>query len=60
MPLKRCQSEGESGWKWGDSGHCYVGPDAKAKAIAQGVAIGGGELREHRMRKLRKRLGLRI
>lgn len=53
MPLKRCSSNGQSGWKWGDSGKCYVGPDAKAKAVAQGVAIGGGKLG-----KLRKRLGL--
>ena len=53
MPLTRCTSEGKSGWRWGTSGKCYTGPDAKAKAIAQGVAIGGGKLD-----KLRKRLGL--
>lgn len=39
MPLKRCGADG-SGWKFGDSGKCYTGPDAKAKAIAQGVAMG--------------------
>lgn len=39
MPLKQCQIGGKSGWKWGDSGKCYTGPDAKKKAIAQAIAI---------------------
>lgn len=60
MPIKRCESDGKPGYKWGDAGKCYTGKDAKAKAIAQGVAIGGGELRERRMMKLRKALGLRV
>ena len=51
MPLQRCTAEGASGWRWGESGKCYVGPDAKAKAIAQGVAIGEGELKMARLRK---------
>lgn len=38
MPLKSCTVGGKSGWKWGDSGKCYTGPDAKAKATAQGQA----------------------
>lgn len=38
MPLKKCSSGGNSGWKWGDSGHCYTGPDGKKKAIKQGYA----------------------
>ncbi len=41
MPLKRCQHNGKSGWKWGNSGKCYTGPGAKQKAIKQGVAIEG-------------------
>ena len=41
MPLKRCSESKESGWKWGDSGKCYTGRDAKKKAIKQGVAIEG-------------------
>jgi hypothetical protein len=41
VPLKECNNEGKSGWKWGDSGHCYTGPGAKKKAIKQGVAIEG-------------------
>jgi len=40
MPLKRCQSNGEDGWKWGDEGKCYTGRDAKRKALNQGIAIG--------------------
>ena len=39
MPLKECQIDGRKGWKYGDSGKCYTGPDAKKKAIAQGIAI---------------------
>lgn len=39
MPLKRCQKKGKKGWKWGDSGFCYTGKDAKEKAAKQGRAI---------------------
>lgn len=41
MPLKKCNNDGKSGWKWGDSGKCYTGPGAKKAAIKQGVAIEG-------------------
>jgi hypothetical protein len=41
MPLKKCSENEKSGWKWGDSGKCYTGKDAKKKAIKQGVAIEG-------------------
>lgn len=41
MPLEKCKKGGKSGWKWGDSGACYVGPGAKKKAIKQGIAIEG-------------------
>jgi len=44
MPLKRCQENNQQGWKWGDEGKCYVGPDAKEKALQQGRAIGDYEL----------------
>lgn len=40
MPIKECQINGEKGYKWGDQGKCYIGPDAKQKAINQGIAIG--------------------
>ena len=39
MPLKKCTSGGKSGYKWGDAGKCYTGPDAKKKALQQGRAI---------------------
>ena len=39
MPLKPCYKNGQPGWKYGDHGHCYTGPDAKQKAIKQAVAI---------------------
>ena len=40
MPVKECQINGQKGYKWGDQGKCYVGRDAKQKAINQGIAIG--------------------
>lgn len=40
MPIKRCSIDGKSGYKWGDEGKCYTGPDAKKKAIKQAIAIG--------------------
>ena len=39
MPLMRCTKDGESGWKFGESGHCYTGEGAKEKAAKQGQAI---------------------
>ena len=39
MPIKSCQKGNKSGFKWGDSGTCYTGPEAKKKAHKQGVAI---------------------
>lgn len=43
MPLKKCSEDKKSGWKWGDSGKCYTGPEGKKQAIKQGVAIEGPE-----------------
>ena len=43
MPLKTCNVDGKSGYKWGDQGKCYTGPGAKNKALKQGVAIEGPE-----------------
>ena len=43
MPLKKCSEDQKSGWKWGDSGKCYTGPEGKKKAIRQGISIEGPE-----------------
>lgn len=43
MPLKKCTIDNNSGYKWGNKGKCFTGPDAKKKAIKQGVAIEGPE-----------------
>lgn len=51
MPLKTCKSDGQPGFKFGDSGTCYTytaGDEdaklaAKKKAIKQAIAIGGGK-----------------
>jgi len=40
MPIQECQINGVQGYKWGDKGKCYTGPDAKDKALKQAVAIG--------------------
>ena len=48
MPIQSCRSDGKPGYKWGDRGKCYTytagdsagRKRARAKAIAQGVAIG--------------------
>jgi len=39
MPIKKCQSGGKSGFKYGDSGKCYTGKGARAKAAKQAAAI---------------------
>ena len=41
MPLKKCENNNLKGWRWGDSGKCYTGPEGKKQAIKQGVAIEG-------------------
>ena len=41
MPVNKCTCDGVSGYRWGSEGKCYSGPDAKKKAIKQGVAIEG-------------------
>ena len=43
MPLKKCSVDNNSGYKWGDSGKCYTGPEGKKLAIKQGIAIEGPE-----------------
>jgi hypothetical protein len=43
MPIHKCTIDGKSGWKYGDTGKCYTGPNAKEKAVSQAIAIGGGE-----------------
>lgn len=48
MPVKECEDNKKPGYKWGDSGFCYVYEpkntksrnQAKRKAIIQGIAIG--------------------
>lgn len=48
MPLQRCQDDGAPGWKWGESGKCYVytaGDEAsekaaREKAMKQAAAMG--------------------
>lgn len=39
MPVMSCEKDGKKGYKYGESGKCYVGEGAKKKAILQGVAM---------------------
>lgn len=39
MPIKSCTSKGKSGKKYGESGKCYTGKGAQAKAEKQRTAI---------------------
>lgn len=39
MPIMSCSKNGTSGFKFGDSGTCYIGEGARAKAERQGRAI---------------------
>lgn len=39
MPIQTCREDGESGYRWGQSGTCYTGKNAQRKALKQGVAI---------------------
>ncbi len=38
MPVKRCQSSGKSGHKWGNKGKCYTGSGSRGRAMKQGRA----------------------
>jgi hypothetical protein len=52
MPCKPCKRKGKSGWKWGDSGYCYTGSGAKAKALKQGRAIKASQTRRLKSKKI--------
>lgn len=39
MPLEWCMKDGKRGWRWGKTGKCYTGDDAKKKALKQAKAI---------------------
>lgn len=49
MPIMPCQKEGKSGFKWGESGTCYTGPDAKALAAEQAAAIKSAQQNDARI-----------
>lgn len=51
MPFKKCQSKNKTGIKYGDSGHCYTGKDAKSKAVQQMKAIRASEARQKDKKK---------
>lgn len=44
MPIMSCQINGQSGYKYGKSGKCYIGKNAKQMAVKQAIAIGGGKM----------------
>jgi hypothetical protein len=52
MPVNKCSADGKPGFKWGDSGKCYIYTpgdeasikEAKKKVLAQATAIGEFEI----------------
>lgn len=46
MPIVPCKRGGKSGFKYGESGKCYTGKDAKAKAAKQAAAIKASQARK--------------
>ncbi len=59
MPLQQCQREGLSGWKWGKSGKCYTGDNAKARAAKQARAIKASGFAGNQRKRVRSRAGVR-
>ena len=49
MPIQKCQKNGKSGFKYGKSGKCYTGTDAKKKAIKQGLAVAQSQGRKPKL-----------
>ena len=39
MPIQTCIKGEKVGFKFGDNGHCYIGPNARQQAAKQGAAI---------------------
>ena len=60
MPLKKCTTDNKNGYKWGNEGTCYPGPEGKKKAIKQGLAIEGPEKFSQKAVEERDEVGSRI
>jgi hypothetical protein len=43
MLVQNCIKNGQSGFKWGDSGEFYAGQGARKKALKQGIDIEMGK-----------------
>jgi hypothetical protein len=56
MPIQECQLNGEQGYKWGEQGKCYTGPNAKEKAIKQGIAIGEENKLNYKIKRIQESL----
>jgi hypothetical protein len=51
MPIQPCVKNGKQGYKWGKSGTCYTGKNAKQKALAQMRAIYAQGYKENIIKK---------
>jgi hypothetical protein len=40
MSLQICVVDGEVGWRMGDNGHCYIGPNSKKNALKAAAEAG--------------------
>lgn len=45
MPVKQCSKNKKKGFKYGDSGKCYTGTGARARARKQGRAVQASKMR---------------
>ena len=45
MPIMKC-GKNKKGFKFGKSGKCYIGKDARKKALRQGRAIKSSQARQ--------------
>lgn len=62
MPLIQCQINNRPGWKWGETGKCFIGNNARQMALAQGRAIKASQPRndaaEDRQRITNQRIAM--
>lgn len=62
MPLTQCQSNNQPGWKFGATGKCFIGNNARQMAVAQGRAIKASQPRrdtaEDRQRLINQRIAM--
>lgn len=58
MPITRCSKDGKPGWKWGESGACYIYTPGNAQSEARAKAKAGQQQSAIKMNQaIRRRAG---